>query len=447
MSASVEPKKTKVLILEDSPTQTLLLKESLEENHFEVMAAKDGLEGLVILQTNLPEVIISDIDMPRMNGYDFCLRVKQDPKLKEIPVILLTNLTDSMDAIKGIECGADSFITKPCEIGFLLSTMNDVLNNSNRQKELKSEKQIEFFFAGQKHTLNVNDMQVTDLLLSTFTAAIQKNMELEKAYRKLNLIHEDLERKTAQLEELNNQKNQFLGMAAHDLRNPLALIQGYSQLLLEKFHNTEDEKTVQMLETIKRSSSTMFALINDLLDVSVIESGVVNLHLDHYHLNNIVDEILPLVSKLASDKNISLTVKCIPETIDIYCDRIKMEQILSNLITNAIKFSNPGTNIEISLGKTDTEILIAVKDQGVGIPSGEIEKIFTPFAKSSNKTTAGEPSTGLGLAIVNKVVQAHKGKIWVESEMGKGSTFYVSFPLMQNTELGDNTQWYVMKGL
>lgn len=420
--------KEKILVLEDSPTQALLLKESLEVHNFNVTVAQDGVEGLQFMQANPPTLVISDIDMPRMNGYEFCQRVKQDIKFKDVPVILLTNLTDVMDAIKGIECGANSFLTKPCEISLLLSTMKNALNSRDRDYAINSEKKVDFFFAGQKRSMAIDGAQVTDLLLSTFATAIQKNKELENAFRKLNLIHEELERKNVQLEQLNKEKNQFLGMAAHDLRNPLAVIQGYSQMLLEKFSKTQEDKPLLMLESIKRSSSFMLALINDLLDVSVIESGIVNLHLSRFNLLSLVEEIIPLANKLAVEKKINLERKGESSPIEIYCDQNKIEQVLMNLLTNAIKFSNPGSNIEISFSPTETEVLIAVKDQGAGIPDEEKSKLFKPFTKTSVKATGGEASTGLGLAIVKKIIEAHHGKIWVESQVGVGSTFFVSLP-------------------
>lgn len=430
--ASEDPKDIElILIVEDSPTQALLLKESFEEHKLEVMVAKDGIEALQAMQKRMPTVVISDIDMPRMNGYEFCQRVKQDNKFKDIPVILLTNLTDTMDAIKGIECGADSFLTKPCEIDTLLTTMRDVLNNRQAYKELTSDQKIEFFFRGKKHELYVDQVQVTDLLLSTYATAIQKNMELGKAFRKLNLIHEELERKNVQLEQLNKEKNQFLGMAAHDLRNPLAIIQGYSQMLLEKLSQTQDGKTILMLESIKRSSSYMLALINDLLDVSVIESGTVNLHLSSFNLVSFVDEILALVNKQATDKKISIEKREDCAEVEVWADRQKIEQVLINLLTNAIKFSNPETIVQVELSSTDNDVLIAIKDQGVGIPEEEKGKLFQPFTKTSAKATAGESSTGLGLAIAKKIVEAHHGSIWADSQVGVGSTFFVSLPKWQ----------------
>ncbi len=418
----------KILIVEDSPTQAMLLMQALEEQQLEVKIAKNGVDALKLMKSYIPSIIISDIEMPHMNGYDFCRHAKKDPIFKNIPIILLTNLTDSMDAIKGIECGADNFITKPCEINFLLSTMVDALQNRRNTRIPNSEKKIEFFFRGEKHLLEINQMQVTDLLLSTFASAIQKNAELDKAYRKLNLIHEELENKNIQLEQLNKEKNQFLGMAAHDLRNPLTVSLRYSEMLIENMEEAHDEKSVNMLERIKHSSTFMLQLINDLLSVSVIESGLVNLRIVKLDLVALVNESIILINHQAEKKQIRIVKKCKASPIEVACDRDKIEQVLTNLLTNAIKFSNLGNEVEISLRLEGSNAIIGVKDHGVGISMVQQLQLFQPFNKIGTKGTAGETSTGLGLAIVYKIVSTHHGRVWVESEVGKGSTFFVSLP-------------------
>lgn len=427
MTIGSQENKITILIVEDSPTQALMLKDSLEEHQFQVAVATNGIEGLHEMQKNPATLIISDIEMPQMNGYDLCKNIKLDPKFSSIPVILLTNLTDITDAIKGIECGADRFITKPCETKFLISTIQEVLDNRNRGNRTDNSA-VEFSLEGKKHQIAVNQLQVTDLLLSTFSAAIQKNLELENAFRKLNLSHEEIERKNTLLENLNKEKNQFVGMAAHDLRNPLGVIQGYSKLLIEKFKTSQDETTLGMLEAIVKSSSFMLRLINELLDVSVIESGTVKLESTHFNIASLIREIFPLVNGHAIKKHISIAMHFSSDEIYVDGDKNKIEQVITNLLTNAIKFSHPQTSCEITLTSTPTEILLEVKDHGVGI-SEEKHLLFQPFMKTSSKATAKESSTGLGLTIVKKIVEAHKGKIWIESQLGIGTSVFVSFPI------------------
>lgn len=428
-----EIEKINILIVEDSLTQALLLQNSLETRAIGVRLAKDGLEGLQMMQGELPDIVISDIEMPRMNGYEFCKNVKANPRLKNVPVIILTNLSDPMDVIHGIECGCDSFLTKPCEIDILLSTIHEVKENTKLHPQCSVKKVFEFFFNGKHHQLKINPEQMIGLLLSTYSNAIQKNLELEQAYQKLNLVHEELQQINIELKKLNQQKNQFLGMAAHDLRNPLTVISGYSDILMGAEVGKMDEKTRKILERIKSSSTLMLHLIDDLLDISVIESGTVSLHLSSVDLPSLINENLILLKNLADKKNIQLKFNCSDSLPKIICDAHKMTQVLNNLINNAIKFSEPGSSIDIGLSLSNQEIHLSVKDYGMGLSELAKERLFQPFSKGSSSGTAGEKGTGLGLAIVNKIITEHKGKIWVESEAGKGTTFNISLPLRQET--------------
>ena len=421
-----------MLIVEDSPTQAMLLQEALERHDIKVTVARDGLEGLQAIEKKIPSVVISDIEMPKMNGYELCRHVKSDSAFKKVPFILLTNLSDARDVIRGIECGADSFMTKPFDIKFLLTNISDLLTDKKAKgsSEIKPvEQELEVSFGGEKHHLHVNQEQITNLLLSTYSSAIQKNQELEEAYRKLNVINQDIEKKNEELQRLNEQKNQFLGMAAHDLRNPLMVIQGYSSLLLEKLTETNDPANLNMLNRIQKSSTFMLQLINELLDISTIESGKITLNLQPIDFVSLTKEIIDLEKSAAEKKQIKLLFKCDQKIPEVTCDPDKMDQVLTNLISNAIKYSHSGTTVEVSLSTTPAELLIAVIDQGVGIPANEKDRLFQPFTKTSVKSTGGEVSTGLGLAIVKKIISEHQGRIWVNSEVGKGSTFYVTIPL------------------
>lgn len=417
-----------ILYVEDSPTQAIMLKEALEKNRLNVQLAKDGLEGLQILNDgNRPQVVISDIEMPRMNGYDLCKSIKTDPNYKDISVILLTNLTDVLDVIKGIECGADSFLTKPCETTLLLTTIKNAVKNRKIENTVSKGK-LEFFFDGRNHALEVDQVQITKLLLSTYSNAIQKNQELEEAYRKLNKIHEELEKNNRTLRKLNEQKNQFLGMAAHDLRNPLTVISGFASYLLNMSkENFDENRTKQMMKHILDSSNFMLKIIDDLLDISVIESGTLSLNLASTDLEELIQKNMILFESLAQKKNIKVVFNSVP-TPKVNCDSNKILQVINNLFTNATKFSKPNDVITITKTPLDKEVIISIKDLGVGMSEEMLKNLFQPFTKAKTLGTAGEKGSGLGLAIVHKIVTEHGGKIWVESETNKGTTFYIALP-------------------
>lgn len=253
--------------------------------------------------------------------------------------------------------------------------------------------------------------------------------ELSRLNNELVNMQRELSKKNRELDELNKLKNQFLGIAAHDLRNPLGVIMGFSEFLLEDAEENGSEDNLMMLNSILTSSEFMLRLLNDLLDVTAIESGNLNLNLVKTDLVPIVKKNVELNNVISHKKNISIHFIQSGQFPEINFDSGKIEQVLNNLISNAVKFSQPGTNVFVRLSENESEIIVSVSDQGPGIPEPELEKLFKPFKKTSVQSTAGEKSTGLGLSIVRNLVLGHKGKIWVESKVGKGTTFYFSLPV------------------
>ena len=232
-----------------------------------------------------------------------------------------------------------------------------------------------------------------------------------------------------QLEELNELKNKFLGIAAHDLRNPIDIFRGYLTILLKGTVGKMSQPQEDILKNMNRVNDNMLNLINDLLDVNTIESGKLELKKEKVDLNQYLQQIYEENALLAKAKSMSLKLNLELSLIEISLDRNRIGQVVNNLINNAIKYSYPETEIILSAKRKDNEVVISVTDQGQGIPTEERSKLFSDFGKTSVRPTAGEKSTGLGLAIVKRMVEAHKGRIWVESEVGKGSTFYFSLPL------------------
>jgi len=228
------------------------------------------------------------------------------------------------------------------------------------------------------------------------------------------------------LKELNKLKDTYLGIAAHDLRNPLSSIRGMSQMLVEM--ELDDGTKRSFLESIYRVSNQMLTLVNDLLDVSVIESGKFDLRLTEENLSKLAKERAELVAGSAEKKQIKLTTD-LQEVSNSLFDPDRMRQVIDNLLTNAIKFSPAGTTVDLACRQTKQSLEISVADQGPGIPSEDIDKLFGTFQKLSVQPTAGEKSTGLGLSIVKQIVNAHGGEITVDSKVGKGSVFTVRIPV------------------
>lgn len=238
-----------------------------------------------------------------------------------------------------------------------------------------------------------------------------------------------LQEQKKQLEELNELKNKFLGMAAHDLRNPIGVVKGFTSLFLGGILGEITDKQRETLERMKVTSDKMLDLLNDLLDVSAIESGKFDINPVETDLYSYLEECHSSNSILAEGKSITLKLEMDPGIPQINLDPDRISQVLNNLITNAIKFSNPDTEIIIKASIIENDVVISVTDQGQGIPEDEISQVFADFGRVSVKPTAGEKSTGLGLAIVKRLVESHGGKISVSSKVGVGSTFSFNLPV------------------
>lgn len=254
--------------------------------------------------------------------------------------------------------------------------------------------------------------------------------ELTRLNNELAAAQRELAKKNAELARLNEQKNRFLGLAAHDLRNPLEVINVYSRFLFDEAAARLEEEQLDFVRTIMRSSNFMLALVDDLLDVSKIEAGRLELELSEVDLRALVERNVELNRRLAERKEIKILFESAPDLPRLRLDASKIEQVLNNLVGNAVKFSPRGSTVEVGLGREDADgrVVLYVKDEGPGVPAGESEKLFEPFTRRSARGTEGEKGTGLGLAIVKRIVEGHGGRIGVESEPGAGATFAVSLP-------------------
>ena len=258
--------------------------------------------------------------------------------------------------------------------------------------------------------------------------------EMSKLNNELTNTRRQLEKKTVELNRNIEQKNKMLGMAAHDLRNPLSIIQGFSEVLITD-HQQQGNLTEQQLKFIKEinnSSKSMVRIIEDMLDISAIESGIVKIDPEECDVVSLIDRIVSLNRVKAENKGVSLVTDLPEHAIIIKIDPYKFEQVLNNLINNAVHYSHPDTTTTVGIQENPFEkgILLFVEDQGQGIPEKDQQKLFQPFARLSVKSTAGEKSTGLGLAIAKKIIEAHGGTISVDSKVGKGTKFSIRLPVV-----------------
>lgn len=275
-----------------------------------------------------------------------------------------------------------------------------------------------FFSSFEKNTYNNAHVSLYQQIAGQISVIIEKS----KLYSEI-LVQKQ------KLEELNEIKNKFLGMAAHDLRNPLGVIMGFSQLLKMDYDNFTKEEILEIIDDISSASNTALNLVNDFLDVSKIESGTFEIHLQLVDFKSFIEQIVKKNSFYAKKKNIEIELNYSDEIPNIMIDSERLAQVFNNLITNSIKFSYRNTKISINVYLTNDSLYIDIIDYGIGMDQNEVEGIFNGFFGKGKPGTEGEKSTGLGLAISKKIVDSHNGKILVQSEKGKGSKFTVVLPI------------------
>ncbi len=287
----------------------------------------------------------------------------------------------------------------------------------------------------------MNNEQITSLRRvvkerATATPAIQPADnpyldDLTKMNNDLITLQRELSQKNRDLERLNAEKNQLLGMVAHDLRNPLAVILDYSDFLLasagDRLHPDEHE----YLKEIDNSSRFMLAMVGDLLNLSAVEAGRLNLDRRPVDLKALAQRVLRLLRPQAERKGMALTLEETQPAPTIWADEFKTQQVLTNLVSNAIKYSPAGASTQVRLYQEAEMAVVEVADHGQGIPADEVANLFKPYSRTSVQTTGGESSTGLGLAICRRIVEGHGGEISVTSTVGQGTTFRFTLPLVQ----------------
>jgi two-component system OmpR family sensor kinase len=255
--------------------------------------------------------------------------------------------------------------------------------------------------------------------------------DLTKLNNDLVTLQRELSQKNRDLERLNAEKNQLLGAVAHDLRNPLSVILDYSDFLLAAASDRLQPDEHEYLHEIHNSSRFMLAMVGDLLNLSAVEAGRLNLDRRTVELEVLVQRVLKLLRPQAERKGMTLTLEYTQPAPKVWADEFKTQQVVTNLVSNAIKYSPAGAPTQVRLFQAGEMAVVEVVDHGQGIPAAEVANLFKPYSRTSVQTTGGESSTGLGLAICRRIVEGHGGEISVTSTVGQGATFRFTLPLAE----------------
>jgi signal transduction histidine kinase len=246
-------------------------------------------------------------------------------------------------------------------------------------------------------------------------------------------LFREIQDKSRQLEIANQHKSEFLANMSHELRTPLNAIIGFSEVLLERLFGDLNEKQDDYLKDIHSSGRHLLQLINDILDLSKVEAGRMELETSSFDVRTALSNAMTLVRERAQRHGIALGQQVDPKLHEVYADERKFKQILLNLLSNAVKFTPDGGRIDVTARVEDDNVIIAVHDTGIGIAPEDQEAVFEEFRQVGRNYTNKQEGTGLGLALTRKFVELHGGRIWLESEPGKGSTFTFTIPISDKT--------------
>ncbi|MBK4728898.1 response regulator [Oxynema sp. CENA135] len=370
-----------ILIVDDTPDNLRLLSAMLSDRGYEVRKAINGRMALIAVEAAHPDLILLDIMMPEMDGYEVCTQLKSSPVTEEIPVIFLSALNEINDKVKAFTVGGADYISKPFHEREVLIRVENRLMLRRLQKQLS-----------------------------------EQNTKLLEQNERLNQLNAELERSNQELE-------QFAYVVSHDLQSPLQSIIGFVDLLAYKYKNKLDEKANRYIYFIEDGAKRMQQLIQGLLAYSRV--GRKGGEFEPVDCKAIVDAVTHNLSASIAASDAEIICHALPEAI---ADPLQLSQVFQNLIGNAIKFCRPEEppKVEISAERKDDQWLFKVSDNGIGIEAEYFQRIFEIFQRLH--TPEEYPGTGIGMAICKKIVERHGGQIWVESTVNVGTTFYFTLP-------------------
>jgi two-component system sensor histidine kinase/response regulator len=362
----------RILIVDDDRLNVRILSSILKPEGYELAEAHSGEAALILYEQFKPDLVLLDVIMPGITGFETCRTLKAKHGDMLAPVIFITAKSESDDIVEGLAAGGVDYLPKPFKAREAMARLRTHLQN--------------------------------------------------------RILNEQQRQLVAQLSTANTAKKRLLGMVAHDLRNPLASIRGLAEFLQDGTVGQLTADQLDLVNTIHEASQGMLAMVNELLDLSVIESGELKIQPEERPIAELLTKAIYLNNINAGKKGSRIEFSSPPHVTMLRIDADKIRQVLDNLLSNAIKFSPPNSVVSVSTESNDACYSVFVKDQGPGIPENERHKLFQDFGQTSVKPTAGEKSTGLGLAICKRIMEAHGGGIEAQTASAGGGVFKITFP-------------------
>lgn len=393
----------KVLVVDDVEKNLQLIGNLLADKGISIILASNGKQAITAAKKAKPDLILLDIAMPEMDGYDACDVLKKDKATRDIPIIFLTAKNESDDIIKGFAYGAVDYITKPFNKDELISRVLTHL-------ELKKSRDI---IQQQNQQLEVQNIKILDHA------------------KKVEILNNNLKETNKELNESNATKDKFFSIISHDLKNPMSNILNLAELISSKIDKYDKDKLKEMITILSQSTEKINKLLLSLLEWAQAQSGRLHYKPEKIFVAKEIRDSFVNQHASAKLKNIELTYDC-PEDITANGDLNMFCAILRNLLSNAIKFTNEGGKVGVTLSKKTIDknpfLEIKVTDTGIGMPKNALDALFSIGASKSTTGTKGETGTGLGLILCKEYAEKNRGTLSVASQVDKGSTFTFTIP-------------------
>ncbi len=428
--------KVNILLVDDQPSRLLTYESILSSLGQNLVSARSGLEALDKLMRQEFAVVLLDVSMPDMDGFEAARLIHEHPRFEKTPIIFVTGVhVSELDKLTGYKVGAVDYVSIPVVPEILRGKVSVLVELYLKRRELRELNRTLASANERLAEANTTLQAEKTRELESLNRVLQRaNAELEQANRTLQSEIAERARVELALKEADRQKDEFLAMLAHELRNPLAPILNAVQLMRRK--PLMDPQLNWSREVIERQLGHLTRLVDDLLDVSRITRGQINLAREPVEISSLVARAVETVQPLIAERGHELTIDVPQEAIRVYGDPLRLTQILGNVLTNAAKYTERRGRISLAARQCGAVVEIRVRDTGIGIPAGLLPKIFDMFTQLNHQSGRPQSGLGIGLALVRKLLQMHGGTVTAYSEgAGLGSEFVMTLPVFSSEEI------------
>lgn len=416
-----------ILIIDDQPNNLKVISSVLGKD-YKLSLANSGFKALEILDNIKPDLILLDVMMPEMNGFEFINKIKENPDLKDIPVIFLTAKTDIEDIVKGFDMGAVDYISKPFNVKeTLVRIKNQIVLQRALKDNLEKKEQLEVLNNDLNDTIEELNKRNEDLTLAH--EAIENHAhETNQMLHKLLISENQLIQSNQQLKKASMEREKIFSIISHDLKSPFSGLLGLSKMLSEDYKNMEESEVEEIIKSLYGATDNLYKLVINLLDWSRIHRGSINLNKKNIRLRSFVESIVSEYNLVLKSKKLKINLN-INKHINIFADMNTLSIVLRNVINNAIKFSFENSNIDISCEEDNSDyIKLSIKDYGIGMSEALKEHLFDLSKSVTRLGTNNEKGTGLGLILCKEFLELNGGSLSFDSVINEGSIFILQIP-------------------